>query len=478
MTSTILIRDADFVYTFDRDRHVVESGSVLIEGNRIKSIHGRGEPLPRVDRVIDQRGSVVLPGLINVHHHFFQNVTRAVPRTLKCPLLDWLKYLYCLWVFLEPEDVMTATRVAAGELLLTGCTTASDFAYLYPRGRKDIFDAEVKTAAEMGIRLHAVRGCMAVLEGRISRELKGLGIDPAWLIEDKAEILRETERVIGAYHDPARFSMLQVGLGPSSMEYQDERFLGALKEIARERRVLTHFHLHPRPDEDELCRRVHRKRPLEYLEQIGWLDEGTWIAHATRHTAEDVDILARTGARVSHSPSCHLRLGYRVAPIPLMKRKGVPVGLGVDGGASNDSGNMLGELRAAMYVHRIEGVHPGLSWEGWFEPRDIFDMAIAGGARILGREAELGSLEEGKAADLITIPRRTIGFAGAGMDPLGALIFCGHDYRVGYSIVNGRIVVENGKLVGVDEAELCEQADAVTARLLARARSATGLSFA
>jgi cytosine/adenosine deaminase-related metal-dependent hydrolase len=380
-------------------------------------------------------------------------------------------------MFVEPEDVRVATKIAVGELLLTGCTTASDFAYLFPSGKKELFDEEVETARELGIRFHPVRGCVPVLEGQLSQELERAGVKPELLVENKKEILKETERVIDRYHDESTFSMLQIGLGPSAMEYGDESFVRSLKELAASKRVLCHTHLHPRPDEVEICGRLHGKTPLEYLEAIGWLDRNTWIAHATRHTAADIEILARTGTGVSHSPSCHMRLGYPVAPIPQMLKRSIPVGIGVDGGASNDSGNMLAELRTTMLVHRIEGVHRDLSKREWFSPQHVFEMAITAGATILNREEAIGSLEEGKAADLISIPWRTIQYAGGSIDPLSALIFCGNNYRVAYSIVNGEIAVENGKLVNVDEEALFEEADATTRKLIEKTERETELRF-
>jgi cytosine/adenosine deaminase-related metal-dependent hydrolase len=261
------------------------------------------------------------------------------------------------------------------------------------------------------------------------------------------------------------------------MEYGDEGFLRSLKELANNNGVLCHTHLHPRPDEVKICSQLHGKTPLEYLEKLGWLDRNTWIAHATRHTAADIEILARTGTGVSHSPSCHMRLGYPVAPIPQMRKRAVPVGIGVDGGSSNDSGNMLAELRATMLVHRINGVHKELSKKEWFSPDDIFDMATKTGAAVLNRDDVIGSLEEGKAADLISIPWRKIDYAGGSTDPLSALVFCGANYRVAYSIVNGEIVVANGKLAKIDEEALFEEADATTKKLIEKAEKKTDLRF-
>jgi 8-oxoguanine deaminase len=477
MAGTILLKNALGIYTFNAKDEIITDGYVLIEGNKIKKIGRSGMTLPRADSVIDLKNKIIVPGLVNVHHHFFQSVTRAVPITQKCSILEWLKYLYCLWAFLTPEDIRTATRIAVGELLLSGCTTSSDFFYLFPQKNKQLFDVEIETAANMGIRLHAVRGCLPVLEGSLNRELKALNIDTSLLIEDKIEILAESERVIDKYHDESPFSMTQVGIGPTTVDYKDIKFSRKLKELAREKNLLFHFHLHPRPDERELCFRLYNQGPLEHLERIGWLDKNTFIAHATNHSPEDIAVLARNGVSISHSPSCHMRMGYNVAPIPDMRKRGIIVGLGVDGGASNDSGNMLAELRSTLLVHRIRGVHTNLDSDSWFNHRDVFEMATKDGARILGREDVIGSLEEGKAADLAAFDMDKLGYAGAGSDPLSSLVFCGLDYRSALTMVNGKILVQDGVVLGVDERELVREANSITKRLMDQATLVTGLDF-
>lgn len=477
MIEKILLKNAQRIYTFNAQDEIIDNGYLLIESNKIKQIGRGGAALPRADKVIDLANKIVLPGMVNAHHHFYQNVTRAVPITQRCSILDWLKYLYCLWAFLTPEDIRVATQIAVGELLLSGCTTSSDFFYLFPQKQNQLFDVEIEAASEMGIRLHAVRGCLPVLEGKLDQELRALNIDTAALIEEKEEILAECERVVNKYHDPSPFSMVQVGLGPTTVDYKNEAFSKSLKELAGANDLLFHFHLHPRPDERELCFRLYNESPLEHLERLNWLDENTWIAHATNHTPEDIDILARNGVRVSHSPSCHMRLGYKVAPIPEMREKGIIVGLGVDGGASNDSGNMLAELRAALLVHRINGVHGNSGPDTWFSPRDVFAMATGDAAKLLHREEAVGSLEEGKAADLAVFGLDTLGYAGAGADPLSALVFCGLDFRADLTMVNGRIVVQDGVLLDMDEQALVRRAHSTTQRLIDAASAVTGLNF-
>ena len=477
MQNSILLKDIDYIYTFNSNREIIKNGFILIKNNKIKKIGKNKDRLPKASTIIRQNGKIVLPGMINTHHHFFQSVTRAIPITQKCSLLDWLKTLYCLWFFLEVEDIKIATEVAIGELMLTGCTTSSDFNYFFPCKKKDFFDQEIEVAKKLGFRLHAIRGCIPVLEGQLYQKLREINLNSELIIEDKQEILRESERVINKYHDISKFSMLQIGLGPTTIDYKDQKFMKELKELANSKKLMLHFHLHPREDEIEMCRKLYKKRPLECLEEIGLLNENTWIAHATNFTPKDIKILICTGTKVSHSPSSNMRLGVKVAPIPLMHNKGVIVGLGVDGGASNDSGNMLGELRTTMMVHRIRNIHDNLKKENWFTPEEIFRMATVDGAKLLGRDDALGSLEEGKAADLISYNMENIGYAGGGIDPLSALIYCGHNYRVNLSIINGKIVVQNEKLLKINEQDLVKNANRITKKLLNKAKSLTNINF-
>jgi cytosine/adenosine deaminase-related metal-dependent hydrolase len=288
----ILLDNIDYLYTCNDDAVVLRDGYILVEGDRIKMLGGAGEVRPKADEALDMFGTIIIPGMINVHHHFYQNITRAVPITQKCTILDWLKYLYCLWAYLEAEDIRVATQVAVAELLLSGCTTSSDFFYLFPYGRTELFDEEIRTAEELGIRLHAVRGCLSLLEGDLKRELEALNFNTSALTEDKEKILLESERAIERYHDPSEFSMIQIGLGPTTVDFTDSNFSRQLKDLARRNGIMFHFHLHPRDDEVHTCARLHSRRPLEYLEDLGWLDSYTWIAHATNHEKQDIDILS------------------------------------------------------------------------------------------------------------------------------------------------------------------------------------------
>ena len=465
---SILIKNALRIYTMDDSLQEFEKGYLRIENNLISAL-GKGDPGPlQADEVIDARGKVVLPGLINVHHHFYQNLTRNVSVARKSGLLSWLLSMYRIWAGIDEEAVYYASLVAIGELLLTGCTTTADFFYLFPDGRRHLIDSEFQAARELGIRFHGFRGCLPVMEGTIAQDLKrDFSFDPERLTETEDQILQACEEAFRRHHDPSEFSMARVGVGPTTVVYEQPFLMKSLKELAVKHGGLCQTHLHPRPDEIEKCRALHACSPLQFLEEIGWLDGQTAIGHATRHQPKDLDILARNHCTVTHSPSCHMRLGYPVAPVPGMMSRGIPVGIGVDGGASNDTGDLLGELRTTMMVHRIEGVHPGLKPEDWLGPHDVFRMATRNGATILNRK-DIGSLEVGKAADLIVVDLSGIPYAGALSDPLGALVYCGCSHVVDTSIINGKRVVRDGRLTQASEEKICQKANEIAKRLLDR----------
>lgn len=474
----ILIKNAYRIYTFDKNDSEYRQGSILINGNKIEEIGNiQSNRLNNPDQVIDASGMVVLPGFINTHHHFYQNVTRNVPLVQKCNLLEWLMYLYTIWADIDEEAVYEASRLAISELLLTGCTTTADFSYLYPHGQANLMDFEIRAASELGIRFHAFRGCMPVMEADLAEKLeKKFSMDTRHLIEEKQKALDACDRLFSQFHDPSPYSMLRIGIGPTTVFYNDTGFMKQLKELSNKWKGLCHTHLHPRSDEIELCKSLHQAAPLEYLESIGWLDERTSIAHATNHSSRDIQILSRNRASVTHSPSCHMRLGYPVAPIPQMISANVTVGIGVDGGASNDTGNMLNEIRTTMLVHRIKGVHHNLNPGEWLGPREVFRMATVNGARLLNRD-DIGSLAAGKAADLVLFNVLTIPYAGGLSDPLGALVYCGGSGYVDTSIINGEIVVRNGRLVKAAEDEIVSKANEVSFKLMEKAGKRTGINY-
>lgn len=473
---TLLIRNADLIEMFDDRRRRLYRGYVAVEGPTIVDI---GEEPCRWtgDEVVDAKGKLVLPGFINLHHHFFQSLTRAVPSGSRSAILEWLRNMYLLWAELDEEAVHAAAQVAAAELLLTGCTTSVDFAYLHPRGQEALLEAELEAVRQLGLRLHAVRGCTPVLEANVAQELASFpGMDPGLLIEDEATSLAASERAIARFHDASRYAMCRIGVGPTTVAYDRPEFMRALRNVAAEAGAGCHLHLHPRPDEVSTCQRLHGVRPVRFLDQVGWSGPGVWFAHGSQYSDEDIECLAASGTGVAHCPSCLMRLGFPVARIPRMHARAVPLGIGVDGSASNDSSSMLGELRLALLIHRIAGVHPDLPPENWLQPADVLWMATRGGAAILGRD-DLGSLEAGKAADMVLIDLGMVGYAGALHDPLGALLLAGYGGPVHTTIVNGCVVVRDGSLVNADQRSIARNGNLAAARLVRRAQTRTGVDF-
>ena len=469
-----IVKGAQRMYTFNAHRDVLSDADLLIEGGTIVSVGH--DIVPREsDRVIDASEHLVMPGLINTHHHFFQNVTRAVPTTFRSTILDWLKDSYLLWAGLDPEIVYWATQLATAELLLSGCTTTADFAYLYPSGRTSLFDEEVKAVQEMGIRFHGVRGCTPVLEEPVADALRALGVDATQFIEDEASIYAACASAVERHHDPGYGAMVRVAVGPTQTHYRRPEFMSGLKQFARDRGIQTHVHFHPRPDERALTKQLYGMTPHEFLDRNGWLDQQTWVAHASEHLPEEIALLAERGTGMSHCPGCIMRLGMKVTKVPQMLAAGVDVSIGVDGGASNDSGSMLPELRNALMIHRLKGVHPEIGPDGWLGPDDVLAMATTGGASVLGR-SDIGALEPGLMADLVLIKTSTIGLAGS-FDPLGALLFTATPGLVDYTIVNGEIVVADGRLTSGREHEIVENANRAAKSLAEKARNSFGIDL-
>lgn len=442
-TRTTLVKNALLVATLDDAARTVAGGDVYIEGNRIVEV---GKSLSRpADRIVDAAGCVVLPGFVNCHHHMFQTLTRALPAVQDEALFGWLTHLYTVWQNLTPEAVEIGAMVGMGELLLTGCTTTTDHFYLFPQSQPgDLLDRTIDAARTLGIRFHPTRGSMSL--GRS----KG-GLPPDHVTQDEDAILADCERVVARYHDPAPFSMCRVGLSPCSPFSVTKELMRETVRFARQRQLRCHTHLAETLDEENFCLEKFGKRPLALMEELEWLGEDIWYAHAIHLNDEEIAKMARTGTGVGHCPTSNLRLGSGIAPIRKMLDAGVPVGLGVDGSASNDSSDMLGELRSCLLVHRIA------SGVGSMPAEAVFRMACRGGARVLGRD-DIGTLEPGKAADLVLWDVSGLGFAGALHDPLAALLFAGDSHIARAVMVNGELVVEDGRLVRADERALAEKA--------------------
>jgi cytosine/adenosine deaminase-related metal-dependent hydrolase len=458
----ILIRDIYCLAQFDAAGTRLAGADVLVDGPRIAAIGRdleRTHPTPRGERreVLDASRCVVLPGLVNAHHHFFQTLTRNVPAGQNQKLFDWLLTHYDIWKWLDPEAVYWSTLLAGAELLLTGCTTTSDHHYLFPRqGPAELLDAQFEAAERLGIRLHATRGSMSL--GRTAG-----GLPPDSVVQDEDAILADCERVLDRWHDPEPFAMRRVALAPCSPFSVTESLMRDTIRLARRRGVSCHTHLAETEDENRYCLEHYGRRPLQLMEDLEWLGPDVWFAHGVCFDADEVAVLARTRTGVAHCPSSNMRLASGIPPVPAFLAAGVPVGIGVDGSASNDASNLLGEVRQAMLLARVGGGAAALGAE------QALRLATGGGATLLGCGAERGSLEAGKAADLVLVDMSGLERAGALSDPVAALVFTGISQRVQTSIVNGTIVVRDGQLVQADAAEIARNAHAASARLLERA---------
>jgi cytosine/adenosine deaminase-related metal-dependent hydrolase len=460
-----LIYNARLLVTMDDRRTRLSDGWILVEDERIESLGSETLPAAvKIDRLIEARGKVVLPGLVNTHHHLPQTLTRNVPRVQQAPLFDWLVELYDVWREMDEAAVDTAVRVGLGELLLTGCTTTSDHLYLFPRGQERLVDVEIAAARELGIRFHATRGSM-------SRGKSQGGLPPDDVVQDEETILEDSRRLIREYHDPQPRAMTRVALAPCSPFSVTEDLMRRTAELAREQGVRLHTHLAETLDEEAYCRETYGVRPVELLRRLGWLGPDTWLAHCVHLDADEVALLGDTVTGVAHCPSSNFRLGSGIAPVRALLDAGAPVGLGVDGSASNDSSNMLAEARQALLAHRI-----GSDPSRWLSAEDVLWMATRGGARCLGRD-DIGSLEPGKAADLVVVDTRRLSYAGAGSDPLAALVFSPWPEPVSLAMVNGRIVVDGGRLTSVDVPALVARADAMADGLLRTASRTTGREY-
>ena len=450
----IHIRNAEAILT-SADGETLREADVLIRGTAIVEV-GRNLTPPEGSDVIDAAGMVVTPGLVNTHHHFYQTFTRNLPAAQDAELFDWLTYLYDIWKHMNADTVWWATALATAELLKTGCTTSSDHHYLYPEGiGADIMALQFDAADRTGIRFAPTRGSM-------SRSRKDGGLPPDSTVQSEDVILADSERVIRQFHDRDRWAMRKVALAPCSPFSVSEQLMKDSVSLARQYGARLHTHLAETRDEDDYCVEMYKRRPLKLMEDCGFVGSDVWFAHGVFFNDEELDLLASTGTHVAHCPSSNMRLGSGICRVREMMDRGVNVALGVDGSASNDSSDMLGELRQALLLQRVTKGAKALSG------RETWKMATENGARMLGFE-QIGRVEAGWAADLALFDVKDIPYVGALSDPAAALIFSGYDHRAAWTIVNGRVVVENRRLVGMDETELVEKATAAVNGLYRRA---------
>jgi len=482
---SLLIEKADWVITLNDRGERVQGADVLVRGPAIAAIGpGVGEAAraagESIAETIDGRGKVVIPGLVNTHHHLYQTLTRNIPDVQGLPLFPWLLKLYEIWRGLDEEAVEVGALVGLGELLKTGCTTSADHHYVFPRGAGGapgavpgapgaavgapgtaggLIDAQIAAARRLGIRFHPTRGSMSL--GRSQG-----GLPPDDVVQTEDEILADSRRLAGAFHDPSRFSMCRLALAPCSPFSVTPELMRRTVELARALGLRVHTHLAETADEERFCLEKFGCRPLDYMERLGWIGEDVWFAHAIHLSGDEVGRLGRTRTGVAHCPTSNMKLSSGVCRVPDLLAAGARVGLGVDGSASNDSSDMWGEMRQAYLLSRLAHGDRGLGAE------DVLRLATVGGAQVLGRD-DIGRLAPGLAADLVLIDLEQLGFAGGRHDPVTAVVGSGDSHIVDTTIVNGRVVVRGGRLVGADESEIVRRANRVSAGLLEQAERRT-----
>lgn len=445
--STTLVRHADVLVTMDKERREIPDGGLFIRDNLIEQV-GPTNTLPaQADTVIDLRGHVVLPGLVNTHHHMYQTLTRAVAQS--AVLFDWLVTLYPIWAGLTGEAVYVSALTAMAELIRSGCTTSSDHLYIFPNDVK--LEDEIRAAGEIGLRFHAARGSMSLGES------EG-GLPPDRVVEDEAAILRDCQRVIEAYHDPDPGAMLRVVLAPCSPFSVTPDLMRESVKMAKDYGVLLHTHLAETLDEEEFCIEQFGMRPVEFMQELGWMDDNVWHAHCVHVSEEEIDLFSRTQTGVAHCPTSNMRLASGIAPVRAYRDANVPVAIGVDGSASNDGSHLLAEARQAMLLQRVGGNPAGLT------PREALELATLGGASVLRRD-DIGSLAPGKCADVIAIGLNRVEYAGALHDPVAAAALCA-PVGVDWSMINGKVVVENGELLTVDMGPVIERHNTISRALI------------
>jgi len=442
MTS-ILIKNASAIITLDEKDTVLTNQNIFINDNYISYI-GRDEYV--AERVIDGNGMFVYPGLINTHHHLYQTFTRNLPQVQNLELFDWLVALYEIWSGINSEIVYYSSLVGMGELLKYGCTTCFDHHYVFPKENSaDFIDQQFLAAEQLGMRFHASRGSM-------SRGKSDGGLPPDGLVQSVDDILADSLRLIEKYHDASPYSMRQIVLAPCSPFSVTSELMIKTAELARQKQVRLHTHLAETTDEEKYCQEKFNMRPLDYMESVGWIGNDVWFAHGIHFNEQELEKLGRTQTGVAHCPVSNQKLSSGIAQIPRMLALGVPVGLAVDGSASNDGSNLLAELRATFLLHRLQ------SSQGAPSGYDVLKIATQGGAKILGRN-DLGSIEVGKAADLFMIDSKRLEYVGAQFDPKSLLATVGVNRPVDYTIVNGKIVVEAGELCTINEQDIVNKAN-------------------
>jgi cytosine/adenosine deaminase-related metal-dependent hydrolase len=446
----LLIRNISRVVSCDDSDTVYADTDIFIEDGVIRSVGKRMQE--DADEVVDGTGMIAYPGLINTHHHLYQVFSRNLPEVQNMELFDWLKALYEIWKNLDRNVVRLSSLTGLGELMKNGCTTCFDHHYVFPKGTDDLIEAQFEAASELGIRMHASRGSMSLSK-------KDGGLPPDSVVQELDEILSDSRRLIEKYNDPSEGSMRRIVLAPCSPFSVTAELLKQSALLARQMGVRLHTHLCETRDEERYTLEKTGMRPFEYMQSVGWTGPDVWYAHGIHFSDEELRELARTKTGVCHCPISNMKLSSGVARIPEMLELGVPVGLGVDGSASNDGSNLLEEIRVCYLLHRLTSGDKAPS--GY----DVLKLATRGSAGLLGRN-DIGSIETGKRADMFMIDSRKLEFAGAARDPMSMLGTVGVKGAVEYTIVNGRVTVRSGRLAGIDEEKLAYEANKCVERYL------------
>ena len=447
---TLLLRNIHTLITMNAQRQLIRDGALYVTGHTIAYAGPMAQLPPErsaADRVLDARPLIVLPGLVNTHHHLYQTLTRCL--AVDAGLFHWLKTLYPIWARLDGEAVYVSALTGLAELILSGCTTASDHLYLFPNGVQ--LDDEIRAAHELGLRFHAARGSMSLGESQG-------GLPPDSVVENEAAILKDCVRVIETFHDPKPGAMTRIVVAPCSPFSVTRDLMREAAALARHYQVQLHTHLAETRDENDFCRQRFGVLPVDYAAQVNWLGADVWYAHSVHVRQQDIALMARTQTGVAHCPTSNLRLASGIAPLRAMLDAGVPVGLGVDGSASNDGSHLLAEARQALLLQRATENPAGLTG------LEALELATLGGAKVLGRD-DLGSLEPGKCADFIGLNLNRLDYAGAQHDPQAALIFCAPQ-RVDLSVINGRLVVEDGQLLTAEVGKITERHNRISRKLI------------
>ena len=449
--TTLLARNAALVVTMDDANREIAGGGLFARDGIIEAV-GTDADLPSTaDTVIDLSGQILLPGLVNCHHHLDQTLTRALPAAQNAGLFGWLRAHYRIWARRTPDASRTATIIGCAELALSGCTTVFDHAYLFRNGCR--VDDQIAAAAEIGMRFMASRGSMSLGQSHG-------GLPPDECVEDEDDILADCERVIAAYHDPAPGAMRRVVLAPCSPFSVTERLMRESAAMARAHGLRLHTHLCETLDEEAFTQAQFGRRPVEHMEALGWTGHDVWYAHAIHMNAEEIGVLAHTCTGICHCPSSNMRLGSGIAPMRPYLAAGVRCGLGVDGSASNDGNSLLGEARQAMLLSRLASPDAA----AWLTAREVLEVATRGGATVLGRD-DIGALVPGRCADFFTLDLDVPAYAGALADPVAAVVFCAPQ-PARHTVVHGRFVVRDGTIVTLDLSEVVREHNDHARRLL------------